>query len=151
MLNLRNEELFNDVVSRAIENAITRAKTTAIGGRWMAAIGKAATEIAERNPYLAWNGHELIAASRTGTEAYSANGTCQCNAYKFGRPCWHRAARQLWVRYLEAEAQAEADREPMISTAMCDICGNEETGTMAQLERCGWSFGRGQEFCPEHD
>lgn len=35
------------------------------------------------------------------------------------------------------------------TTAFCDCCPNQATGTKEQLKRQGWSFGNGSEFCSE--
>lgn len=75
--------------------------------RWQHAIDRAARELVE-NPYVeAMDDHTLLIASSTSTNIYSANGICQCEAFKFGRPCWHRAASRLYQRYTEAQANAE--------------------------------------------
>ncbi len=47
-----------------------------------------------------YDGHALVILSESN-EVYSANGTCQCRAYEFGKPCWHRAAARLVARYNE--------------------------------------------------
>lgn len=65
--------------------------------RWQTAIVKAKQQI-EENPYLHFDGCALLILSPSG-EIYSANGTCQCKAYKKGQPCWHRAAARLVERY----------------------------------------------------
>jgi hypothetical protein len=39
---------------------------------------------------------------------------CQCRAFDFHKPCWHRAAARLWKRYLErvtAQESRPADAE----------------------------------------
>ncbi len=68
--------------------------------RWQRAIAKAIGEL-ERNPYMHFDGDALLVLSDSG-EIYSANGTCQCKAYRSGQPCWHRAAARLIARYNEA-------------------------------------------------
>lgn len=35
------------------------------------------------------------------------------------------------------------------TTAFCDCCDNQSTGTKDELKRRGWEFGGGAEFCPE--
>jgi hypothetical protein len=67
--------------------------------RWQTAIVKAKQQI-EENPYLHFDGGSLLILSPSG-EIYSANGTCQCKAYKSNQPCWHRAAARLIMRYNE--------------------------------------------------
>jgi hypothetical protein len=68
--------------------------------RWQMAIAKARREL-EDNPYMHFDGGALLILSPSG-EIYSANGSCQCKAYRNGQPCWHRAAARLIERYNEA-------------------------------------------------
>jgi hypothetical protein len=35
------------------------------------------------------------------------------------------------------------------TTAFCDCCPNQGTGTRKELERRGWYLGSREEFCPE--
>lgn len=35
------------------------------------------------------------------------------------------------------------------TTAFCDCCDNQSTGTKSELTRRGWGFGKGSEFCPD--
>lgn len=65
--------------------------------RWINAIAKAVVEI-ETNPAMIWYDAKLLIVSPSGTQ-YTANGTCQCKAFSFGQPCWHRAAARLIGRY----------------------------------------------------
>jgi len=61
------------------------------------AIARAVVEI-ESNPAMIWYAGALVIASPSG-ETYCANGTCQCAAFKFGKPCWHTACARLIGRY----------------------------------------------------
>ena len=67
--------------------------------RWQTAIAKAKQQL-EANPYIHFDGNALLILSPSG-EIYSANGICQCKAYRSGQPCWHRAAARLVQRYNE--------------------------------------------------
>jgi hypothetical protein len=67
--------------------------------RWETAIVKAMQQI-EENPYMHYDGRALLILSPSG-EIYTANGTCQCQAYRNHQPCWHRAAARLVERYNE--------------------------------------------------
>ncbi|HWT02588.1 MAG TPA: SWIM zinc finger family protein [Pyrinomonadaceae bacterium] len=67
--------------------------------RWQTAIAKAKAQL-ETNPYMHFEGETLLILSPSG-EIYTANGTCQCKAFKSGQPCWHRAAARLVNRYNE--------------------------------------------------
>jgi hypothetical protein len=79
--------------------------------RWLTAIGRAILEL-DSNPWIERGElHGLVIGSPSGN-VYSANGVCQCDAYKHGKPCWHRAAARL-VRLhdeaLERQQAAPAD------------------------------------------
>lgn len=67
--------------------------------RWETAIAKAKWQL-EENPYIHYDGRALLILSPSG-EIYSANGVCQCEAYRNHQPCWHRAAARLVERYNE--------------------------------------------------
>jgi hypothetical protein len=102
-LEIKNEKLFNTIVSEAIQNAITNCATEALAKRWERAIDRAVTEIQE-NPFLDYDGTEahLLILSSSSNNIYSANGVCQCKAFDNGFPCWHRAAARIWRLYREA-------------------------------------------------
>ena len=72
------------------------------GKRWINAIAKAVAEI-ESNPFMSYShdSHSLLMLSETSGEIYTANGTCQCKAFKQGYPCRHRAAARLIQLYVE--------------------------------------------------
>ncbi len=90
MLNI-NQDKLNEVAQEAFD------RTSNL--RWQTAIAKAKREL-EENPYMHHDGHALLVLSPSG-EIYSANGTCQCKAYRSGQPCWHRAAARIVQRYNE--------------------------------------------------
>lgn len=104
-LAIKNEDLFNQIVSDSIQSAITNCKTEKLAKRWENAIDRAVTEIQE-NPYLSYDekaGHLLILSS-SSNNIYAANGICQCLSFLNGKfPCWHRAAARIWRLYTEAE------------------------------------------------
>ena len=87
----------------------TALKDAAAHPRWIVAIGRAALEL-DQNPWIERGDHGLIIGSPSGT-CYAANGICQCTAFHYGQPCWHRAAARLVRRY--HEAQADAQRPPL--------------------------------------
>lgn len=101
MLTL-NTDILAQIVTTAQQSA-------ANSPRWLAAIERAATEL-ETNPFIeAMDDHTLLIGSPSG-RTYIGNGTCQCEAFAHGKPCWHRAAARLYHRYVEAEAkQARPD------------------------------------------
>jgi hypothetical protein len=69
--------------------------------RWIKALAKATVEL-EENPFCDWmpNDQHLLIWSKSNA-IYEANGTCQCEAYGRGLPCYHRAMARLVQRYLE--------------------------------------------------
>jgi hypothetical protein len=97
MLEITNQKLFAEVVEAAKRK---------VGGeaRWVAAIDRAVEEIAADPTFFHWTGHSMLIQSAASAEVYEANGNCQCPAYGFHKPCWHRSAYKLWKRYLEALA-----------------------------------------------
>jgi hypothetical protein len=97
MLNL-NQETLAAVVEKAAHDAADHP-------RWLTAIGRAILEL-DSNPYIERNDHGgLIIGSPSG-ECYAANGVCQCRAFEFKIPCWHRAAARLVRLHDEREAAA---------------------------------------------
>jgi hypothetical protein len=80
-------------MDQVIQEAIERATDNP---RWQRAIARAKIEL-ESNPYLHWDGQALLILSPSN-EIYEANGTCQCQAYMSGQPCWHRAAARIVER-----------------------------------------------------
>jgi hypothetical protein len=91
-----------------LEQVIATAKQSAAGTAWVSRIERAGIELAT-NPYIEVAGDHLLIGSPSGN-TYEVNGVCQCQAYTHGsKPCWHRAAKQLIVRYNEAMA---AHRKP---------------------------------------
>jgi hypothetical protein len=73
---------------------------------WLVAIDRALVEL-DTNPYIEWQDGHLLIVSTSGA-LYAANGICQCDAYRFKIPCWHRAAARLVRRYYEALAVQQA-------------------------------------------
>ncbi len=93
MMNI-DQNRMGEVIQEAFNNASGNR-------RWETAIVKAKQEI-EGNPFLHYDGHALLILSPSG-EIYSANGSCQCKAFRNGQPCWHRAAARIVQRYHEAQ------------------------------------------------
>lgn len=92
MLNI-NENKLAEIVGAALAS---------VGGskRWTNAIMRAEELLTGGNPYIHFTGDALVMLSESG-EIYTANGVCQCKAYKGGSPCKHRAAYKLVKRYME--------------------------------------------------
>ncbi len=93
-----NREVLAEVAADALAKLNPETRD---GKRWANAIGKAVAVI-EQNPQMVY---DLRTASLHITESrgtlYTANGTCQCEAYSGGFPCYHRAAARVIQRYLE--------------------------------------------------
>jgi hypothetical protein len=103
MLNL-NSTLLQEVADQALIDAAAHP-------RWVVAIGRALIEL-DQNPWVerASTGHGLIIGSPSGT-CYSANGTCTCEAFKHGQPCYHRAMARMVRRHDEREATAAIEAQ----------------------------------------
>ncbi len=68
--------------------------------RWTNAILRGEKLLTNNNPYLHFDGNRLLVLSESG-EIYTANGVCQCKAFREGFACKHRAAFGLLKRYFE--------------------------------------------------
>lgn len=101
MLNL-DTTILSAVVDKARQDA-------AAYPRWLAAIARAEVELVS-NPYIARQDDYLLIASPSGA-IYTANGSCQCQAYTNGKPCWHRAAARLVRLHDERQEQGAAGVE----------------------------------------
>lgn len=120
-LEIKSEQLFNRVVSTAIQDAITNSSTIEKAKRWERAIDRAVREIIE-NPYLHYDENEnhLVILSSSSNNIYAANGECQCLAYMNGKfPCWHRAAARIWRLYLESENKPPTPAKAAAAAASC--------------------------------
>jgi len=93
--------------SSTLAAVVDQARTSAADHpRWLTAIDRAVTEL-HVNPWLERGElHGVIIASPSGN-LYAANGTCQCEAYRYGNPCWHRALARLVRLHDEAQLAAE--------------------------------------------
>ncbi len=92
-----------DILATVIATAKAKA---AKEPRWITAIERAGTELLN-NPYIEVQADHLLIGSPSGN-VYSVNGSCQCRAFEVNKPCWHRASKQLLVRYQQAEKQVAA-------------------------------------------
>ena len=88
-----NETKLNQVV----ESALVKVKADS---RWTNAILRGEKLLTDNNPYLHFDGERLLVLSESG-QIYTANGVCQCKAFKEKMPCKHRAAFRLLQRYFE--------------------------------------------------
>lgn len=91
MLNI-NHDILNSVVSTAL-SAVQGDK------RWTNAIKNAHALLVE-NPYIeALDDHTLLIGGENGV--YVSNSDCQCISYQNKKPCRHRVAARIWMRYNE--------------------------------------------------
>jgi hypothetical protein len=97
MLDL-NQETLKLVVEKAAHDAAQHP-------RWLQAIGRAIVEL-DSNPWIERNDHGGLTIGSPSGECYAANGVCQCRAFEFKIPCWHRAAARLVRTHDEKEAAA---------------------------------------------
>jgi hypothetical protein len=101
-----NEAKFNRVVEMA------KSKTN--NKRWLAAIDKAADAIINDR----WIITELMDGCLITTEfgeTYHANGVCQCQAFRHGQACKHRAAARLIAIYGETADEVVSTRSELIA------------------------------------
>lgn len=89
-----------DRLLRVIQHAFDRVAGDL---RWQTAIAKAKQQF-ESNPYMHWTGESLLVLSDSN-EVYVAGRACQCKAYRHGKPCWHRAAARILLRYEQATGE----------------------------------------------
>jgi hypothetical protein len=107
-----NHQIFNQTVDAA--------KTAAAASTsWIRAIEKAAKQIGS-NPCITELSNGVMITSPSG-RTYLANGVCQCEAFKHGKPCWHRAAAQLICRYNETINNPIARRKAERAALIADI------------------------------
>jgi hypothetical protein len=100
-----------DINDKLFEQIVETAKLKAGGeARWVAAIDRA-VKMLDGNPYIHLDGDELLVMSDTSLKTYAANGSCQCEAFAFGRICKHRIAARLLTRYFEALAARESEQD----------------------------------------
>lgn len=89
-----------------LNKVVTQARADVAGqpdaAKWDAAITRALA-LLETNPWIERTDDGLLIAGSEGT--YSANGSCQCPAYRAGMThCKHRVLSKLIKRYDEAVA-----------------------------------------------
>jgi hypothetical protein len=95
-------EINEDKLQMVVDNARVAAENSP---RWLRAIERAQVELTS-NPYIAVTEKGLLILSSTSSNIYTSNGSCECKAFEFGKPCWHRAAARLVQRYYESAEQS---------------------------------------------
>jgi hypothetical protein len=112
------------------EKVVKEAKAKTNDSRWLAAIERAAEGVLSG----AWIVTELadgIAVTTESGKTYFANGHCQCEAFRRGAPCKHRAAARLLELYAAAGAAAARITRSVESN---------HTGQRHAVVRCdGWA------------
>lgn len=117
MIEITDTNKFGKVISDAIVAIDTNNSLASWEKlRWTNAVANAVALIEDRGEfieYFAETGEAVIWSD--SNEVYTANGTCQCEAYKRGYPCKHRAIAKLLKNYfaeIEKETIPETLRGP---------------------------------------
>jgi len=84
-------------LNEVVEMALGKVKGDS---RWTNAVLRGEKLLSDGNPYLHFDGERLLVLSESG-QIYTANGVCQCKAFKEKMPCKHRAAFRLLQHYFE--------------------------------------------------
>lgn len=91
----------------ALCDAVDEARIKAAGTPWAARVDDAYAWLLEQETVTTDDRGRLWVPSRSSEgEGYWVNGCCGCEAGQFGRPCTHRAAKQLVARMLEKQGEA---------------------------------------------
>ena len=109
MIEITNKEKFEQIVSDSIEKVALTVSDDRLAQRWINAINKAAAQIEENGEWITWmpETKSIVIWNQETNNVHSANGVCDCEAYKRGFPCFHRAAARIIRLYMEAETQAK--------------------------------------------
>jgi hypothetical protein len=106
---MANASIAQAVNRQTVAQALQQARIQAAEHQaWLNAINRAALFLAAER--WAFDGETLIIQSATteGTSYTATPHTCECRAFKAGRPCWHRAGARLLVKAAEVNAQPVA-------------------------------------------
>lgn len=123
MIEITDIGKFGKVIAKALADIdINKNLTSGDKIRWVNAIAKASTRIETQGVFMDWQEDDksLLIWSQGSNEIYTANGKCQCLAFKANQPCWHRAATKLYKNYLALETidvaptNEEMDNAPLI-------------------------------------
>jgi hypothetical protein len=124
MLNL-NSSTLAAVVEKATHDAVNHP-------RWLTAIGRAIVEL-DSNPWIERNDHGGLTIGSPSGECYAANGVCQCRAFEFKIPCWHRAAARIVRLCDEREAATYAQYQRADQFAARQIAAARATAAVNEL------------------
>jgi hypothetical protein len=103
MLEIENTNKFGKVTAAAIAKVELTVTDAQNKKRWINAIAKAVAQIELHGEFMTWmpETKSLLIWSQDSNDIHAANGVCDCEAYKRGLACWHRAAARLVRIYLE--------------------------------------------------
>lgn len=119
MLEIKDRQFFLEIAADAIVQAELNLTDKKERTRWVNAIAKAVRQTEKDMTFIHWQPMEksLLIWSESN-EIYSANGVCQCKAFKNGIslrnkpfPCWHRALARLVRLYFELTEVPNPRRE----------------------------------------
>ncbi len=117
MLNL-DCTILSEVCDKALQDAADHP-------RWQAAINRAVVELLS-NPFVERGDDSSLIIGSTSGKAYASNGVCQCVAFAYGNPCWHRAAARI-VRLYDDRQHAAQHRAAIIAC---------QEAAQAELDEC---------------
>lgn len=107
------------------------AKSRTNDRRWQAAIDKAVAGV-ESGWWVISELADCVAVTTETGKTYFSNGVCQCEAFKQGQACKHRALYRLLAIYHEAEK--ETAPAPAVSTASTTSCGQTAAGELKKAQ-----------------
>lgn len=97
----------HDLWAQAIANALVKIHEARLNDwetvRHTNAVAKAAAQIEANGAFMTYHAGEksMTIWNQKTNGVYTANGVCECEAFKRGYICFHRAAARLWTRYCE--------------------------------------------------
>ncbi|HEY8560204.1 MAG TPA: hypothetical protein VIL74_07495 [Pyrinomonadaceae bacterium] len=115
MLAINDKQKFNAIVSDSIEKVALTVDNERLARRWVSAIEKAADLVETQSEFITWQEEEMavLVWSLESNRIYEANGVCQCEAYKSGVPCKHRALARLLKNYFGVKEKKSPKMEDM--------------------------------------
>lgn len=98
-----------DRILAQLPEVLANAKASAAGSaRWASAVEKAGEALEHGHWAFTVDGVLFIRSRTLGSLMYQVtHGACPCEAARHGKPCAHRAARQLCIRALGIELEQE--------------------------------------------